>query len=88
MQKSPNGDIPSDANASVTTHEITEANTDPELNAWWVTATGDEIGDLCSFNFGPLTWDGGLANQKWNTHFYDVQMEYNNHTASCVRLGP
>lgn len=88
VQQSPNGDIPSDANASVTTHEITEANTDPELNAWWVTATGDEIGDLCSFNFGPLTWDGGLANQKWNTHFYDVQMEYNNHTASCVRLGP
>ena len=69
-------------------HEITEATTDPELNAWYDTANGEEIGDLCAWNFGTPTWDGGLANQKWNAHFYDLQLEYNNHTASCVRLGP
>ena len=87
-QKAPSGDTPSDANVNVASHEITEATTDPELNAWWDTANGEEIGDLCAWTFGALSWDGGLANQKWNTHFYDLQLEYNNHTASCVRLGP
>ena len=48
-QHDPSGDIPSDANVNVTSHEITEATTDPELNAWWDTANGEEIGDLCAW---------------------------------------
>lgn len=87
-QKAPSGDIPSDANVNVASHEITEANTDPELNAWWDTGNGEEIGDLCAWTFGTLTWDSALANQMWNGHFYDLQLEYDNHTASCVNLGP
>jgi hypothetical protein len=38
-QHDPSGDIPSDANVNVTSHEITEATTDPELNAWWTART-------------------------------------------------
>jgi hypothetical protein len=87
-QRAPNGDIPSDANVSIASHEIAEANTDPELNAWWDLANGYEIGDLCSWTFGANTWDGLLANQMWNGHFYDLQQEYDNHTTSCVSLGP
>jgi hypothetical protein len=87
-QKAPSGDVPSDANVNVTSHEITEANTDPELNAWWDTTNGEEIGDLCAWTFGSLTWDGALANQMWNGRFYDLQLEYDNHTASCVNVGP
>lgn len=87
-QKAPSGDIPSDANVNVTSHEITEANTDPELNAWWDTANGYEIGDLCAWIFGVNGWDGALANQMWNGHFYDLQTEYDNHAAACVQLGP
>lgn len=87
-QQDPNGDIPSDANVNVTSHEITEANTDPELNAWWDTASGAEIGDLCGWTFGVNGWDAGLANQMWNGHFYDLQMEYDNHLGACVQVGP
>lgn len=87
-QKDPSGDIASDANVNVASHEITEANTDPELNAWWDTANGEEIGDLCAWSFGTNGWDGGLANEMWNGHFYDLQLEYDNHSASCVQLGP
>lgn len=87
-QKDPSGDIASDANVNVASHEITEANTDPELNAWFDIVNGEEIGDLCAWNFGTTGWDGGLANQMWNGHFYDLQQEYDNHTAACVSLGP
>jgi hypothetical protein len=87
-QKAPSGDIASDANVNVTSHEITEANTDPELDAWWDTGNGEEIGDLCAWNFGTAGWDGGLANQMWNGHYYDLQLEYDNHTSACVTLGP
>jgi hypothetical protein len=87
-QTDPNGDIPSDANVSVASHEITEANTDPELNAWWDGANGEEIGDLCAWMFGTNTWDSSLANQMWNGHFYELQQEYDNHTSSCVQVGP
>lgn len=87
-QHDPSGDPASDANVNVTSHEVTEATTDPELNAWWDSANGEEIGDLCAWMFSTADWDSGLANQMWNGHFYDLQLEYDNHTASCVKLGP
>lgn len=66
---------------------MTEANTDPELDAWY-SSTGEEIGDLCAWTFDTLSWDSGLANQMWNGHFYDLQMEYDNHASSFIQLGP
>jgi len=87
-QHDPSGDIPSDANVNVTSHEITEATTDPELNAWWDSGNGEEIGDLCAWKFSTADWDGGLANQSWNGHYYDLQLEYDNHTSTCVKVGP
>jgi hypothetical protein len=87
-QQAPSGDSPTDAAVNIASHEITEANTDPELDAWWDTANGEEIGDLCAWSFGSQSWDGGLANQMWNGHFYDLQLEYDNHTSKCVQIGP
>jgi hypothetical protein len=87
-QHDPSGDIPSDANVNVTSHEITEATTDPELNAWWDSGNGEEIGDLCAWMFSTADWDGGLANQSWNGHYYDLQLEYDNHASGCVKVGP
>jgi hypothetical protein len=91
-QHSPNGDLASDANVNVTSHEITEANTDPLVSTgplgWYDTANGYEIGDLCAWKFGTADWDAGLANQLWNGHFYDLQLEYDNHTSGCVKIGP
>jgi hypothetical protein len=86
-QTSPNGDIPADAAANVSSHELTEAITDPELNAWF-DSTGAEIGDICAWSFGKLTWDANKANEMWNGHFYTLQTEYDNHSASCVQVGP
>ncbi len=48
---SPNGDPPVDAMISVIAHELSEAVTDPLINAWY-DANGQEIGDKCAWNFG------------------------------------
>jgi hypothetical protein len=84
---SPNGDMAADTVATAASHELTEAITDPELNAWY-TAQGNEIGDLCAYNYGVNTWDTALANQMWNGRFYELQTEFDNHTGSCVQVGP
>lgn len=88
ISKLPNGDLAADSSANVASHEMTEAATDPQLNAWWDSGNGEEIGDLCAWMFGAPTWDSGLANQMWNGHFYELQQEYDNHTSACVQLGP
>jgi hypothetical protein len=84
----PNGDLAADSTANVASHEMTEADTDPQLNAWWDSANGEEIGDLCAWGFGTNTWDSGKANQMWNGDFYELQREYDNHQSTCVQVGP
>jgi len=87
-QTEPNGDV-GDLTASVRSHEITETITDPLGNAWF-DASGNEIGDLCNFNFGTNTWAGPMAaaNQMWNGFFFEMQQEWDNHTGTCVQVGP
>jgi hypothetical protein len=84
---SPNADAAADTTATAASHELTEAITDPLLDAWY-TAQGNEIGDLCAYNYGSNTWDAGQANQMWNGRFYELQTEFDNHTGSCVQVGP
>jgi hypothetical protein len=85
---SPNADVPADTAATAASHELTEAITDPKLNAWY-TSQGNEIGDLCAYHYGsPFKWDGGLANQMWNGHFYMLQTEFENNGLVCVQVGP
>jgi len=48
---SPNGDAGADAMASVISHELEEAATDPDLNAWYDTR-GNENADKCAWTFG------------------------------------
>jgi hypothetical protein len=84
---SPSGDAAADTAITAASHELTEAITDPLLNAWF-TAGGLEIGDLCAYKYGSNSWDSGKANQMWNGNFYEVQQEYDNHTNTCVQVGP
>jgi Phosphate-induced protein 1 conserved region len=84
---SPNGAADADAAASVASHELTEAITDPLLDAWY-SSTGAEIGDLCAWKFGSNAWDSNNANQMWNGHYYELQLEYSNHVNDCVLVGP
>jgi hypothetical protein len=81
-------DHDADIEISITSHEHMEAVTDPKLNAWRGGSGGAEIGDKCAYNYGPITLDGGKANEKWNGHFYVVQQEWDNHTTGCVQEGP
>jgi hypothetical protein len=48
---SPNGDRGVDAMVSVIAHELEEAITDPDLNAWWDNR-GYENADKCAWTFG------------------------------------
>ena len=65
-------------------HEQMEAVTDP-LGTGWIDGSGNEIGDKCVNNFGPLNAQG--ANVMWNSHPYRVQKEWDNRTGSC-RVAP
>ena len=47
----PNGNAGVDGMASVVAHELEEANTDPNLNAWY-DANGWEDADKCAWTFG------------------------------------
>jgi hypothetical protein len=48
---SPNGNAGADAMASVISHELEEAVTDPQLNAWY-DFRGEENADKCAWTFG------------------------------------
>jgi hypothetical protein len=85
---SPNGDALADAAASIAAHEVTESITDPLPGSGWVTASGNEIGDLCAYNYGILTWASGNANQMWNGDFFALQQMFDNHVGGCVQVGP
>jgi len=91
VETSPNQDALADAETSPTSHEMIEAVTDPLLNAWF-DASGNEIGDLCAYNYGTNTWTNPAnsikANQSWNGWYFEDQQEYNNHTAGCTQVGP
>ena len=84
---SPSNDVPLDAALSAASHEISEAITDPELNAWF-DAAGYENGDKCAYTFGTATWDASKANQMWSGAFFRLQEEWSNHTANCLQAGP
>ena len=89
-QTAPNQDV-GDYVTTSTAHEIIEAATDPLLNAWF-DASGNEIGDLCNFNFGANSWTNPAnsiqASEFTNGWYWEDQMMYSNHTASCVPAGP
>lgn len=62
---SPNGNPGADAMASVIAHELEEAATDPQLNAWYDTR-GYENADKCAWTFGTTSTasNGSLTNMK------------------------
>ena len=60
---SPNGDVGVDAMVSIIAHELEEATTDPDLNAWWNKANGNENADTCAWTFGSqYVFNGAYAN--------------------------
>jgi len=76
---SPNGDVGADAMVSVIGHELEEAVTDPNLNAWYDNR-GNENADKCAWTFGTTynTTNGAKANMNLGGHDYLVQRNWVN----------
>jgi hypothetical protein len=72
-----NGQIASDREVALMSHEFMETVTDPQLNAWFVNVNGNinEIGDKCNQIPATITMSG---------HKYLVQQEWSNASSSCV----
>ncbi len=73
--KSPNGNPGVDAMISVIAHELEEATTDPDLNAWY-DGGGAENADKCAWTFGTSIYDsvtGAYHNLQLGGRSYLIQ---------------
>jgi hypothetical protein len=86
-----NNNPEADGTASILAHEIVEAISDPNLDAWYDGGLYENA-DKCSWEFGPgqqQTWDG----KRWNTEFggrkYLIQGNWNptNNPATGWQVG-
>lgn len=75
----PNGNAGADGMASIISHELEEAVTDPDLNAWY-DRRGAENADKCAWTFGSTyaTSNGAMANMKLGTRDYLIQQNWVN----------
>ncbi|MES2130606.1 MAG: hypothetical protein V4463_25315 [Pseudomonadota bacterium] len=73
-----NGTPGADAMASILSHELEEAVTDPDLNAWYSLSNGMENGDKCAWNFGTTSTasNGAKYNQTIGTMKYLIQQNW------------
>ena len=74
---SPNNNPGVDGMLSVIAHELEEATTDPDLNAWYF-ATGNENADQCAWTFGTeyTVANGSKANMNMNGTDYLIQQNW------------
>jgi hypothetical protein len=74
----PNGNAGADGMASIIAHELEEAVTDPDLNAWY-DRRGYENADKCAWTFGATyAANGAIANMKLGTRDYLIQQNWVN----------
>jgi Phosphate-induced protein 1 conserved region. len=76
---SPNGDLGADGMVSIIAHELEEAVTDPDLNAWY-DRRGQENADKCAWTFGTTypAAGGSVANMNLGGKDYLVQQNWIN----------
>jgi len=74
---SPNGNPGVDGMISVIAHELEEAATDPDLNAWYF-STGNENADQCAWTFGTqyTTGNGSKANMNLGGRDFLIQQNW------------
>src|SRR5579862_7805212 len=91
--ESPNGNPDADVEISPTSHEISEAITDPDTQTGWYDSTLNEIGDDCAYVFGRTRGaPGAYFNQVINGGHFLTQEEFSNNlfsssggTAGCLQ---
>jgi hypothetical protein len=76
---SPNGNAGADGMVSIIAHELEEAVTDPDLNAWF-DSRGQENADKCAWTFGNTytAANGSQANMKLGTRDFLIQQNWVN----------
>jgi len=84
---SPNGNLGADAMASIIAHELEEAVTDPDLNAWY-DRRGYENADKCAWTFGTTstTATGAKYNMTLNNMNYLIQQNWVNASGGYCAL--
>ncbi|HEV7858061.1 MAG TPA: hypothetical protein VGO91_05485 [Pyrinomonadaceae bacterium] len=85
---SPNGNPGVDGLISVMAHELEEATTDPDLNAWY-DSSGAENGDKCAWTFGHFQYqvgNGSWANVHMGSRDYLIQrnVRFNSNGQFCM----
>ena len=83
----PNGSVGADGMASIISHELEEAVTDPDLNAWY-DSRGEENADKCAWTWGTTytTSNGGVANMNLGGSDYLIQRNWVNASGgSCAK---
>ena len=85
--KSPNSNMGADGMASVIYHELSEAVTDPDLNAWY-DRQGNENADKCAWKFGTTytTGSGGTANVLLGSRNFLLQQNWVNASGGYCSL--
>lgn len=75
----PNGNAGADGMASIISHELEEAVTDPDLNAWY-DARGEENADKCAWTFGSESTasNGSKYNMTLGNRQYLIQQNWVN----------
>ncbi len=79
QSKGPNGNAGADGMASTIAHELEEATTDPDLNAWY-DSSGEEDADKCAWTFGTehTASNGAKYNVTWGGTHYLIQRNWVN----------
>ncbi len=82
---SPNNDPPVDAMASIVAHELSEAVTDPQNDAWY-DVDKQEVADKCASTYGATfaAPNGSMANVTLGGFDYLLQQFFSNASDSCV----
>jgi hypothetical protein len=76
--QAPNGNAGADGMASIISHELEEATTDPDLNAWYDN-TGYENADKCAWTFGTTYGSSGaLYNMSFGGRNWLIQQNWVN----------
>jgi len=75
----PNGNAGADGMASILSHELEEAVTDPDLNAWY-DSSGEENADKCAWTFGSTSTasNGSKYNMTLGSRNYLIQQNWVN----------
>ncbi len=86
----PNGNAGADGMASIIAHELEEAASDPDLNAWY-DRRGYENADKCAWTFGTeyTASNGARANMKLGNRDYLIQQNWVNAAGGyCAKSYP